>query len=248
MKNSKKDTKKKINKKGLLVIILALYLVIMAFYYVWKLPVKTIIIKGTKYVKDSEILNTAEIDKDTKLLFLSQNKVREDLLEIPFIQNVVVKKSIDGTLTIDVTEAKVLMYNKLNDVYILSNKKETKDIVGVLGIPTLNNYVPSDKLENLINKMNNIEIDTIYLISEIEYDPDIKNDVTIDGNRFLLRMNDGNNIYINLANFDNLSNYKKIYTTLNGKGLLNLDSSSDKVIFTTFDALKKDDENDELSQ
>ena len=247
MEKGKEKTKKKINKKGLLVVLLSLYLIIMLFLYVWKLPVKTIIVNGNSIVTDSDIIASSEIDNNTKLITLSLNNLKKKLLDIPFIESVEVKKSIDGTLTINVTEVKVLFYNKLNDSYVLSNQKETKNLPKVLGLPTLNNYVPSDKYENLINKMSKIDVNTLYLISEIEYSPDIKNDVTIDANRFLLRMNDGNIVYINLANFDNLENYQKIFTTLDGKGVLTLDSNSDKVIFTTFDALKKDEEN-ELSE
>lgn len=246
MENSKSKTKKRINIKGLLVILLALYLIIMAFYYVWKLPVKSVIIKGNKLVKDSAILDAAKISNKTKLITLSESNVKEKIMTIPLIENVEVKKSIDGLLTINVTEVKVLFYNKLTNKYVLSNKKETDNISNILGIPTLNNYVPNDIYNNLIGKLSKIDIDTIYLISEIEYDPDIKNEITIDGNRFLLRMNDGNTVYINLANIDKLSTYKDIYTTLDGKGLLNLDSSSDKVIFTTYEALGAVE--DELSE
>ena len=237
MENSKGKTKKRINKKGLLVVILALYLIIMAFYYVWKLPVKTIIVKGNNLVNDNVIINAAGLDSNTKLLILSQKKVEDDISRIPLIDKVEVKKVLDGSIIINVTEAKVLFYNKLNNNYVLSNKKETLDIENNLGIPTLNNYVPSDIYNNLITKLSKIDIDIIYLISEIEYNPDIKNDITIDGNRFLLRMNDGNTVYINLANIDKLSNYKEIYSTLDGKGILNLDSSSDKVIFTSYEAV-----------
>ena len=237
MENSKGKTKKRINKKGLLVVILALYLIIMAFYYVWKLPVKTIIVKGNNLVNDNVIINAAGLDSNTKLLILSQKKVEDDVSRIPLIDKVEVKKVLDGSIIINVTEAKVLFYNKLNNNYVLSNKKETLDIENNLGIPTLNNYVPSDIYNNLITKLSKIDIDIIYLISEIEYNPDIKNDITIDGNRFLLRMNDGNTVYINLANIDKLSNYKEIFSTLDGKGILNLDSSSDKVIFTSYEAV-----------
>ena len=237
MENSKGKTKKRINKKGLLVVILALYLIIMAFYYVWKLPVKTIIVKGNNLVNDNVIINAAGLDSNTKLLILSQKKVEDDVSRIPLIDKVEVKKVLDGSIIINVKEAKVLFYNKLNNNYVLSNKKETLDIENNLGIPTLNNYVPSDIYNNLITKLSKIDIDIIYLISEIEYNPDIKNDITIDGNRFLLRMNDGNTVYINLANIDKLSNYKEIFSTLDGKGILNLDSSSDKVIFTSYEAV-----------
>ena len=80
---------------------------------------------------------------------------------------------------------------------------------------------------------------------------DIKNEKVIDKNRFLLRMNDGNYVYINLANMDNLNKYEEIYTTLdeNKKGILNLDSTSKGVVFQPFDLIKEKEENkDELSE
>ena len=88
-------------------------------------------------------------------------------------------------------------------------------------------------------------------VSEIEYSPDIKNEKVIDKNRFLLRMNDGNYVYINLANMDNLNKYEEIYTTLdeNKKGILNLDSTSKGVVFQPFDLIKeKEETKDELSE
>ena len=246
MENSKSKTKKRINKKGLLVVILALYLIIMAFYYVWKLPIKNIIVKGNVLVNANEIIKVANVDNNSKLLTLSQNKVKDNIKSIPLINDVYVKKSLDGSLIISVNEAKVLFYNKLSNKYALSNNKETTDLKTTLGVPTLNNYVPNDIYNNFITKLGKIDTDIIYLISEINYDPDIKNDITIDGNRFLLRMNDGNIVYINLANMDKLSSYKEIYSTLDDKGVLNLDSSSDKVIFTSFEALGGQE--DELSE
>ena len=80
---------------------------------------------------------------------------------------------------------------------------------------------------------------------------DIKNEKVIDKNRFLLRMNDGNYVYINLANMDNLNKYEEIYTTLdeNKKGILNLDSTSKGVVFQPFDLIKeKEEKKDELSK
>ena len=92
--------------------------------------------------------------------------------------------------------------------------KTSENVITKLGIPTLINYTPSDIYDNLIKKLNNINIDILKKVSEIEYSPDIKNEKVIDKNRFLLRMNDGNYIYINLANMDNLNKYEEIYATL----------------------------------
>ena len=104
---------------------------------------------------------------------------------------------------------------------------------------------------SLIKALKKIDTNILNMISEIEYSPDIKNEKVIDKNRFLLRMNDGNYVYINLANIDNLNKYEEIYTTLdeNKKGILNLDSTSKGVVFQPFDLIKeKEETKDELSE
>ena len=63
--------------------------------------------------------------------------------------------------------------------------------------------------------------DSILLkISEIEYAP---NDV--DSERFILNMNDGNLVYINLNKIEKINKYNSIYSKLDGKkGIIYLDS------------------------
>ena len=85
--------------------------------------------------------------------------------------------------------------------------------------------------------MSKLDINILTRMSEIQFYP---NDV--DDNRFLITMNDGNYVYINLANINNLNKYEEIYATLdeNEKGVLNLDSSSNNgIVFQTFELIKK---------
>ena len=250
MKYMANNKKKKINIKGLLVILLALYLIIMVFYYAITLPVNNIIIKGNNLVNDSKILEAANISNNDKLILLNKQRVIKNIKSSnELIDDVKIKKSLNGTITISVVESKVLFLNILNNTFVLANGKEMNIENNILGIPVLINYTPSDLYANLIKKMANIDNDIIALISEIEYSPDIKNELTIDANRFLLRMNDGNFVYIDLANFNNLNRYKTIYATLDDeKGILNLDSSSDQVIFTTFKSLESRQKENELSK
>ena len=59
-------------------------------------------------------------------------------------------------------------------------------------------------------------------ISEIEYTPS-----TIDKEKFLFLMNDGNYVYITLSKIDLINTYNEIYPTLEGKkGILHLDSGN----------------------
>lgn len=246
-----KKVHRKLNKKALLVIVLTLYLFIMAFYYCFNLPIKSIVIKGNTNTLDEEIIKLGNINSYNKILGLNTKKVKNDIMENKAITSVKIKKQLNGTLLIDVKEQNILFYNLLNKVYVYENGKTSKNVSNKLGIPTLINYTPSDIYDNLIKKLNNINIDILKKVSEIEYSPDIKNEKVIDKNRFLLRMNDGNYIYINLANMDNLNKYEEIYATLDEKqkGILNLDSTSKGVVFQPFDLIKeKEEKKDELSK
>lgn len=246
-----KKVHRKLNKKALLVIVLTLYLFIMAFYYCFNLPIKSIVIKGNTNTLDEEIIKLGNINSYNKILGLNTKKVKNDIMENKAITSVKIKKQLNGTLLIDVKEQNILFYNLLNKVYVYENGKNSENVSNKLGIPTLINYTPSDIYDNLIKKLNNINIDILKKVSEIEYSPDIKNEKVIDKNRFLLRMNDGNYIYINLANMDNLNKYEEIYATLDEKqkGILNLDSTSKGVVFQPFDLIKeKEEKKDELSK
>ena len=105
-------------------------------------------------------------------------------------------------------------------------------------------------------ELSEIDSDIISSISEIEYNPDIKDEVTINEGRFILRMNDGNHIYIDIVNFENLNKYKIIYSSLDEKGVLHLDvvySENNTITFTSFAALaaqqnSEEGEDNELSQ
>lgn len=246
-----KKVHRKLNKKALLVIILTLYLFIMAFYYCFNLPIKSIVIKGNTNTLDEEIIKLGSINSYNKILGLNTKKVKNDIMENKAITSVKIKKQLNGTLLINVKEQNILFYNLLNKVYVYENGKISENVSNKLGIPTLINYTPSDIYDNLIKKLNNINIDILKKVSEIEYSPDIKNEKVIDKNRFLLRMNDGNYIYINLANMNNLNKYEEIYATLDEKqkGILNLDSTSKGVVFQPFDLIKeKEEKKDELSK
>lgn len=240
-----KKVKKKLNKKGLIVVILTLYLFIMAFYYCFNLPVKNIEIKGNTLISDEKIINVAGVTDKTKLFSLSSKETKKELEELPMIDHVKITKHLNGKIVVEVTELSVLYYSVLDGNYVFEKGKKTNNLDISFGIPTLVNYVPSDIESTLIKKLDNINKDILYKVSEIEYSPDIKDEKLIDNNRFLLRMNDGNYVYINLANINNLNKYEEIYATLdeNEKGVLNLDSSSSNgIVFQPFDLLKKKEE------
>ena len=216
----KRKNKKKFSFKRFLLFILVVTLLVFGFKYLLSLKIKNIIVLNNNYYNDEIIIETAKLDNYPKYILLNKNKIRNNLLKLDLIENVKVSKKSHRKVILDITEKKILYYDRGKELYITSNGKYK--LSNVLGIPTLINYVPSDIEEKFISKFKNIDKDVISIISEIEYS---KTDY--DDNRFLLTMNDGNQVYVTVNKLDVLNKYIDIIKKLdNKKGILYLDSGN----------------------
>lgn len=233
---AEKKTKKRMNIIALIVIVLSLYLVFSFVYYIATLPIKNIYISGNNYIKDVEIIETAKIKNYPSLIKISRRKVKKNLLKNEFIDKVQIKKKLNGTIKIIVSESKPLLYDRTNKNIVLLNGKTTNRTDINSKIPSLINMVPNDIYKKLIKSFEKVDYNIITQISEIEYSPDIINGKTIDPDRFYLRMVDGNSIYINPVNIKRLNNYFDVYDRLpeGVKGTLYFDSNSDNNMFKIY--------------
>ena len=76
--------------------------------------------------------------------------------------------------------------------------------------------------KKLINKLSLVDNEILEKISEIEY-----TSTSYDSERFLLYMNDGNQVYITLNKIKEFNNYSKIKKEIGThKGILYLDSGN----------------------
>ena len=229
----KKVIKRKFKWKTFFKFCLFVGILFLFFTYLWNLKTQNIFIEGNTFVKDNDIITTSGF-KDYPYLFRLKTKdIEKKVLTIPYIKSVKIKKGILGSITFVITEDKPLFYNRNNDKVVLSSGREIEDTLK--GIPILINYVPDVYYTKLIQKLSDIDENVLTLISEIEYSPWTSNNVLIDEERFLLRMNDTNIVYTNLLHIDKLNKYIEIYATLEDKkGIIYLDSSSDKISFSSY--------------
>ena len=230
-----KKKKRKIRIKGVILIILVIYVLVVVSYYFLKIPVKNITIIGNTYLKDNYIINKIDVI-NKPISKINKREIKKELLNIDIISDAKISKNLLGNLKITLTEDKVLFYNYNNDKLILENGREIPYNDNYLGIPSLINYVPDDIYNELVLKMKIVNDDVLKNISEIEYNPSLVQDKVIDDRRFLFRMNDGNQVYINTINMEKINNYLEIYELIvnkNGmiKGCLYLDSNSDNKYF-----------------
>ena len=229
MAATKKVKVKKLSFKRVIILLLILYLVIYSLYYVFKMPIKNIYIKGTNLITDNEIISAAHIKNYPSIFKTTTLGLKKDIKKIPLVKDVKIRKSLLGKLTIEVEEYKILFYNLNNKKIVLDDEKEIDDASSYKGVPTLINYVPDTIYAKLIKSLLKVDSDILSSISEIEYSPSKSNEEVIDDTRFILRMNDTNTVYANLINIKNLNHYDEIYSTLNNqKGYLYLDSSNEE--------------------
>jgi len=227
--------KRRINVIALIVIILVVYLVGSFIYYLAALPIKNIYIKGNYYLSDAEIIETSGIKNYPPLLKISRGKIKKKLKRNNYINDVKVRKKLNGTIIITVSESKPLFYNRSTNKIVLLNKKEVENNIDER-IPSLINIVPSDLYDSLVGAFNKVDYNIILQISEIEYYPDIINDKIIDPERFQLRMIDGNSVYINPVNIKKLNQYFDLYDKVPDgmKGIFYLDSNNGNVMFKKY--------------
>ncbi len=223
-----KKKKKRLNVKRLIVFLLIIYLIVTGFIKLYNEPIKNIIIKGNYYVTDAEIINLAKIKNYPAMASLNLKKIKNNLKTNKLIKDVNIKRNIKFQLIINITEQKIICLDRANNILLLEDGSSIPNNNEYPGIPMLINYTKEDVLKEFLAGMGKLDYGTLSGISEIEYAPSKgKDDTIVDETRFLLKMNDGNSVYINNYKLSNLKYYQKIYASLNNKkGILHLDSGS----------------------
>ena len=227
-------------KKGVLIKILVFILVVFfVYFYINNLRVKNIYISGNNAVRDVDIIEKIGLEDYPKIFKLNKKQMIASLEEIPLIDKATIKRNILGRIDIKVEEAKVLFYYKYNNSYVSSSGEFIFDD-SYYGYPILINFTPDTVFDAFVKGLNKIDMDIIRQINEIEYNPYKSSDGSIiDDGRFILRMNDGNQVLIDNVNIKNLNDYNKIYISIGMdqvKGTLYLDTiTADNIYFKSYE-------------
>jgi cell division protein FtsQ len=218
---TKKQKKKKINLFKVFIFLIILFLITISIKLLFDVKTKNIIILNNNYYSDEQIIEAANLEKYPKFLLLNKSKVKSKLKKLDLIEDATINKKKGFVLEIDVKEKKILYLKRSINEYVLSDKS-TIPLDDVVGVPTLINFLEEDTENKFIEEFSKIDTSIISLISEIEY-----NKTDYDSERFLLYMNDGNEVYITISKLNKLNKYESIVSKLNGKrGILYLDSGN----------------------
>ena len=219
-KKIKKKTKIKFIPILLLIILLVIGYFLVSFFM--NVKIKNIFVKGNKLLSDQEIIELANIEDYPSFIKTTANSIEKKIKKNQIIKDVKVTKSLIATVTIEVTEYDFLFTREDNNAVVVDVNKELLLDKEIVGVPILVNYVPDTVYDKFVSEMKKVNVKVKDKISSIEYKP---NDY--DKQRFLLYMNDGNEVYVTITRFNLINKYNEIYPTLEGrKGILYLASGN----------------------
>lgn len=214
-----KKIKKKIKLKSIIILLLIILVIALIIYLFLNMKIKNIYVIGNHYIEEKDIIMINNLYKYPKIKDFNKEDFIRKVKENPLVNDIKLKINPFGKVEIIIDENVPLC--RKSDKVILSNGKQENINIDV-EIPLLINEIDDDVYNLFIKGLGKVSKSILSKISEIEYSPS-----TIDKEKFLFLMNDGNNVYITLNKIDLINNYNEIYPTLDGKkGILHLDGGN----------------------
>lgn len=216
----KKKKKTRLKLKNIFICLLVLSLLGLTGYYILMLPINNIYIKGNNIIKESEILTLAKLDTYPSFLLTSKKEIKNNLKKNKYIESINIKKQLGNKITIEIKEYEPLCVLK-NGKILLSNGAKLNNDYELSDIPNLVNDDYDKKIENdFVKKFSKVDKNILRQISQIEYSK-----TNVDSERFLLYMDDGNEVYITLTKIEKINKYNEIVEKMDGShGIIYLDS------------------------
>lgn len=216
--SKKRKKRKKLKAKNILLFLLFILFLIGIFYALSLVKVRTFFVYNNNYLSDNEVLKELRLNKDTSFITINTPQLKLNAKKSKLIKDVSIKRTLDLEIKVNIKEYRMLFYDSINKKTVIENGKSI-DYLDT-DIPVLINKVDDKAVyDNLVKKMNKINLKTSNMISEITYSPN-----GIDKERFLFSMNDGNYVYVTLTKLSKINEYKSIIESVeNKKGILYLD-------------------------
>lgn len=212
-----KVKKRKLKVKRIILLFVIIAIIVLSIYFIKKIPIQNIYILNNTIISDKEIIETAGLTNYPSFIDTSSKSIKDKLLKNNYIKKVKVEKKLLFKVYITIEEQKVLAsYNKK---ILLEDGNYVDNIYNINSVPIINNDVSAIN-DRFVKKFKLINNDILLKISEINYIPN-----EVDKERFSLKMNDGNLVYITLSKIKKINKYNSIYSELEGrKGIIYLDS------------------------
>ena len=175
-------------------------------YFCIQIPVSNLIVEGTTYLNDDDVLELGGVIDYPKFFLTSAKSVSKKIETSPLVHKAKLKKEFGFVFRIIIEEKRPLFFDESSKNYVFDDGGKLSENQNNMNfrVPRLLNYVPDKKYSKFIENMGKVNLDTLSKIGDIEYQP---ND--FDKDRFLLYMDDGNMVYLTLTKFKMINHYLK---------------------------------------
>ena len=193
-------------------------------YFCIQIPVSNLIVEGTTYLNDDDVLELGGVIDYPKFFLTSAKSVSKKIETSPLVHKAKLKKEFGFVFRIIIEEKRPLFFDESSKNYVFDDGGKLSENQNNMNfrVPRLLNYVPDKKYSKFIENMGKVNLDTLSKIGDIEYQP---ND--FDKDRFLLYMDDGNMVYLTLTKFKMINHYNDVLQQLEGHhGILDLDNGN----------------------
>lgn len=173
-KNNKKTKKKNIKLKIIKWIFLLILLItaIILFMLSSVFNINKITVTNNNKISEQEIISLSGLIKDENMFKISNKKIKDDIKQNPYIENVKVSRSITGTINLEVTERVATYMLKFangyvyinNQGYMLEISQEPLELPIITGIKT---PIEDIKAGNRLGVEDLKELENIIKIMEI---------------------------------------------------------------------------------
>ena len=214
--------KRKVSIKKIFTFLIVVTSLSLLFYFVLTFPIQNIYIENNSIVSDDEIIHLASLENYPSFLLTSSKEIQNKILKNSYIESVKIRKKFGNVITIYIKEYSVIAIS-LNDELILANGEKIQNDYNIYDYPVLINDISDEKIYfNFSKKFGMVDREILRQVSEIEYTP-----TSVDDERFLLYMNDGNLVYVTLTKIDKLNRYNDIRDKIGDKtGTIYLDAGT----------------------
>ncbi len=232
---TKKVKVNKLNVPRMIVILLVIYILAYLCYYIYSSPVHHFEITGNDHISDADILRAADLQDYPSFITLSFKGRERKIEELDLVKTAKLSYGWNFTIKITIEENIPVFIRKSTNRVVLADGTEIENTNNIVGIPTLLNETPTEKLKLLASNLAKVKPGILYGVNEIEYSPsyNTSNNKVIDDNRFLLYMNDKNTVYITAKRADILNHYLNVIATnqITGNGTFYLDGDEERYSF-----------------
>ena len=163
----KKKRKKKIKVFRVFLVLVVITLLVLLVMFLGKVKVRGFYISGNTYYDDQKILNITGLDKYPSFLLTNSYTINSKIKDEKLINNIKIKKTLDGKFKVIVTENKILFYDSNKNKSVITDgslidyyyERSMLNLIG-LGITFLAfNYDKYIYIKNIRNKIKLTELE-----------------------------------------------------------------------------------------